>query len=89
MSDRNEVIGDFRWIRNPEQKGEFLFTFDGKQIFNLFRDYPHKLTKAQKNNSTLQIPTGQIILRTEHNFELTILHKKSKRILAGSGGLRW
>ena len=48
VSDRNEVIGGFRWIRNPEQKGEFLFTLDGKQIFNLFRDYPHKLTKAQK-----------------------------------------
>lgn len=36
------------WIRNPEKKGEFLFTFDGKQIFNLFRDYPYALTPEQK-----------------------------------------
>ena len=45
--DHNNHIG-FSWIRNPEQKGEFLFTFDGKQIFNLFRDYPHALTEEQK-----------------------------------------
>lgn len=28
--------------------GEYLFTFDKKKIFNLFRDYPYKLTKKQK-----------------------------------------
>lgn len=47
LSDNNEIM-EFTWIRNPEQKGEFLFTFDGKQIFNLFRDYPSALTKEQK-----------------------------------------
>lgn len=36
------------WIDTPETDGEFLFTFDGKEIFNLFRDYPWKLTKEQK-----------------------------------------
>lgn len=56
MSDRNEGISSFRWIRNPEQKGEFLFTFDGKQIFNLFQDYPHKLTKAQKEQFDAENP---------------------------------
>ena len=46
MSDNKSL--NFEWIRNPEQKGEFLFTFDGKQVFNLFRDYPSALTKEQK-----------------------------------------
>lgn len=36
------------WIRNTEQKGEMLFTFDKKRIFNLFRDYPQNLSKEQK-----------------------------------------
>lgn len=56
MSDRIEVTNSFRWIKNPEQKGEFLFTFDGKQIFNLFRDYPYKLTKAQKEQFDAENP---------------------------------
>lgn len=38
----------FKWLNNPHKKGEFLFTFDGKQIFNLFRDYPHALSPEQK-----------------------------------------
>lgn len=36
------------WVENPESKGEFLFSFDKKVIFNLFADYPHKLTPEQK-----------------------------------------
>lgn len=49
MSDNKETLNSFRWIDNPEQKGEVLFTFDGKQIFNLFRDYPYQLSKEQKD----------------------------------------
>ena len=48
MSDNNQTGNKVRWIRNPEQRGEYLFTFDGKQIFNLFRYYPYKLTEEQK-----------------------------------------
>ena len=48
MSD-NDLAVSFAWVRNPEQKGELLFTFDGKKIFNLFRDYPSALSKEQKN----------------------------------------
>jgi len=48
MSDNKEIFSGFHWIHNPEQKGEILFTFDGKQVFNLFRDYPYKLSKEQK-----------------------------------------
>lgn len=36
------------WLDNPEVKGEWLFTFDKKKIFNMFRDYPHELTPEQK-----------------------------------------
>lgn len=28
--------------------GEFIFSFDKKQEFNFFRDYPNKLTSEQK-----------------------------------------
>lgn len=36
------------WVENPDVVGEWLFTFDKKQIFNMFRDYPYKLTRKQK-----------------------------------------
>ena len=37
------------WVdNNGETKGEFLFSFDKKTVFNLFADYPEKLTKEQK-----------------------------------------
>jgi len=48
MLDKIENNNQVQWIRNPRQKGEFLFTFDGDRIFNLFRDYPHELTNEQK-----------------------------------------
>ena len=44
MSKNKKVI----WCSNKRKKGQFLFTFDGNRIFNLFRDYPHELTKEQK-----------------------------------------
>lgn len=47
MSDK-DINLNFRWIDNPDKIGEMEFTFDGEHIFNLFRDYPHKLTKEQK-----------------------------------------
>ena len=36
------------WVSNIDTFGEHLFSFDKKVIFNLFRDYPHNLTKEQK-----------------------------------------
>lgn len=48
MSDNNTTNNKVKWLRTPERKGEFLFTFDGEQVFNLFRDYPHELTLEQK-----------------------------------------
>mgnify|MGYP000878174766 FL=1 len=36
------------WVDNVGVLGEHLFSFDKKTIFNLFADYPHKLTPEQK-----------------------------------------
>lgn len=36
------------WVDNSESVGEWLFTFDKKTIFNMFSDYPAKLTPEQK-----------------------------------------
>ena len=37
------------WVDNSGEKvGVFEFSFDQKKIFNLFSDYPHKLTSEQK-----------------------------------------
>lgn len=36
------------WVDNPEQIGVMLFSFDRKTVFNLFADYPQKLTSEQK-----------------------------------------
>lgn len=36
------------WLDTPGRVGEWLFSFDKKQVFNMFRDYPAKLNKEQK-----------------------------------------
>lgn len=36
------------WVDTSEWDGYFLFSFDRKEVFNLFADYPHKLTAEQK-----------------------------------------
>lgn len=36
------------WIDNPDAKGVWLFSFDRETVFNLFEDYPYKLTPEQK-----------------------------------------
>lgn len=37
------------WLDNRgEVIGEFVFSFDKRATFNLFRDYPEKLTARQK-----------------------------------------
>ena len=36
------------WKATPDSFGEWLFSFDKKTVFNLFEDYPHKLTAEQK-----------------------------------------
>lgn len=36
------------WVDNVDEVGVHLFSFDKQTVFNLFADYPHKLTKEQK-----------------------------------------
>lgn len=37
------------WVDNSSETiGEWLFTFDQKNIFNMFQDYPDKLSAEQK-----------------------------------------
>ena len=36
------------WVDTSDRVGIFLFSFDKKQVFNLFADYPYKLTPEQK-----------------------------------------
>lgn len=36
------------WLDTSESDGAFVFSFDQKQLFNVFKDYPHNLTPEQK-----------------------------------------
>lgn len=46
---KNEETDKIWWLDNGYRvKGEFVFSFDGVTGFNLFADYPYKLTKEQK-----------------------------------------
>lgn len=36
------------WVNDLETKYEWLFSFDKEHIFNMFADYPEKLTPEQK-----------------------------------------
>ena len=36
------------WLDTSEYEGRWIFSFDKKTKFNMFADYPYKLTKEQK-----------------------------------------
>lgn len=36
------------WWKDTDSVGEWLFSFDKKQVFNMFADYPHNLWQEQK-----------------------------------------
>lgn len=45
----HEEKGQRIWWRDDlDHKGAYLFSFDKKKTFNMFRDYPWKLTPEQK-----------------------------------------
>lgn len=45
---KNKRTDTIWWVDNSEYAGIHLFSFDKKTVFNLFQDYPYKLTKEQK-----------------------------------------
>jgi len=46
---KNNQTDEIWWLDNEnETKGEWVFTFDQKKLFNLFADYPDALTPEQK-----------------------------------------
>ena len=45
---KNNETDKIWWINNKGVKGERLFSFDKVKIYNLFSDYPHKLTSEEK-----------------------------------------
>lgn len=42
------VGGKVFWLDNPDIIGEWVFTFDKIKVYNMFSDYPEKLTKEEK-----------------------------------------
>lgn len=53
MSDKNlfyknESTDKVWWKEMPDTIGVFIFSFDREKEFNLFQDYPQKLTAEQK-----------------------------------------
>lgn len=44
------------WVDDIGTTGNFLFSFDKKDVFNLFRDYPEKLTEEQKRTFDKENP---------------------------------
>lgn len=37
------------WLDNADEEiGTFVFSFDRRKAFNLYQDYPHKLTAEEK-----------------------------------------
>ncbi len=66
---------DVIWqVDTSDRDGEFLFSFDKKEVFNLFRDYPYKLTAEQKKLFDKQFPFWAVFLRTEQcSYETTQL----------------
>lgn len=46
---KNEPTDKIWWLDNSDEKvGEWIFSFDKVNTFNMFADYPYKLTPEQK-----------------------------------------
>ncbi len=45
---KNNPKDTIYWVDDPETIGVHQFSFDKKKVFNLFTDYPHKLTAEQR-----------------------------------------
>ena len=54
---KNKPSDKIWWLDNlDESVGEWVFTFDKVHTFNMFADYPHKLSKEQKETFDRENP---------------------------------
>ena len=44
---KNEPNDTIWWVDDTDLIGAWLFSFDKKKVFNMFADFPQKLTKDQ------------------------------------------
>ena len=45
---KNTPTDTIWWLDNPDTIGEHIFSFDKVRRFNLFSDYPEKLSEKEK-----------------------------------------
>ena len=45
---KNDPTDQIWWVDTSDKDGSFVFTFAKKKYFNMFSDYPNKLTSEQK-----------------------------------------
>ena len=45
---KNNPSDKIWWVDTTDRDGVWEFSFDQKEVFNLFSDYPHKMTPEQK-----------------------------------------
>ena len=55
-------------VETPNKKGEFLFTFDKKKVFNFFKDYPEKLSDDELMKIMKDYFDGKILSVVENAF---------------------
>lgn len=54
---KNNETDKIWWLENEEESvGEWVFSFDKKKRYNMFRDYPHELTFEQKRTFDSENP---------------------------------
>lgn len=63
---KNKPSDRIWWVDNPERIGEWLFSFDKKKVFNMFSDYPHKLTPEQKQIFDKENPYWKEFFKDRH-----------------------
>lgn len=64
---KNKETDTIWWKDDPTVIGVWIFNFDKTTEFNMFHDYPYKLTKEQKQIFDKENPNGRISLRIENN----------------------
>ena len=63
------------WVDNYDTVGEHLFSFDGDEVYNLFRDYPHNMTEAEVAIFDSEYPEWAEFFKdrkTDNNFVMPV-----------------